>query len=125
LKRVTWEWDSLNIIRRIARRISGTKFGIEAVNENADLHAFKEKPSAMVLVGIFLVVMSYIIGWPMIGLFGALSLYWKEPLIIIVGGPLLFVVAHLAFLAGVFLAGGKYVRPFIRWITRVTLKKLT
>jgi len=114
----------LNIIRKIARGIAETKFGIKAVNENVDLNAFKEKPSAKVLLGIFLMVMSYIIGWPMIGLFGVLSLYWNEPLIIIVGGPLLFVVAHLAFLAGVYLAGGKYIMPFIRWVTRVTLKKI-
>ena len=114
----------MNIIRKIARGIAETKFGIKAVNENVDLNAFKEKPSAKVLLGIFLMVMSYIIGWPMIGLFGVLSLYWNEPLIIIVGGPLLFVVAHLAFLAGVYLAGGKYIMPFIRWATGVTLRKL-
>ena len=114
----------MNIIRKIARGIAETKFGIKALNENLDLNAFKEKPSAKVLLGIFLMVMSYIIGWPMIGLFGVLSLYWNEPLIIIVGGPLLFVVAHLAFLAGVYLAGGKYIMPFIRWVTRVTLKKI-
>jgi hypothetical protein len=114
----------LNIIRKIAQGIAETKFGIKALNENLDLNAFKEKPSSKVFLGIFLMVLSYIIGWPMIGLFGALSLYWNEPLILIVGGPLLFVVAHLAFLAGVYLAGGKYIMPFIRWATRVTLKKL-
>jgi len=114
----------LNIIRKIAQGTAETKFGIKALNENLDLNAFKEKPSPKVFLGIFLMVLSYIIGWPMIGLFGALSLYWNEPLILIVGGPLLFVVAHLAFLAGVYLAGGKYIMPFIRWATRVTLKKL-
>ena len=114
----------MNIIRKIAQGIAETKFGIKALNENLDLNAFKEKPSSKVFLGIFLMVLSYIVGWPMIGLFGALSLYWNEPLILIVGGPLLFVVAHLAFLAGVYLAGGKYIMPFIRWATRVTLKKL-
>jgi len=114
----------LNIIRKIAQGIAKTKFAGKAINENADLNAFKEKPSAKVFLGIFLMAMSYIIGWPMIGLFGALSLYWNESLIIIVGGPLLFVVAHLAFFAGLYLAGGKYLMPFIRWATRAMLKKL-
>ena len=114
----------MNLIRKIARGIAETKFGIKAVNENAGLNVFKEKPSAKVLFGIFLMGMSYLIGWPMIGLFGALSLYWNESLMIIVGGPILFVVAHLAFVAGVYLAGGKYIMPFIRWATRVTLNKL-
>ncbi len=112
------------MIRKIARGIAGTKFGIKALNEDVDLNAFKEKPPAKVLFGIFLMAVSYMIGWPMIGLIGAFSLYWNEPLILIVGGPLLFIAAHLAFLAGVYLAGGKYVMPFIRWVTRVTLKRL-
>ncbi len=115
----------MNLLKKIARGFAETRFGIKALNEDAGLNVFKEKPSAKVLFGIFLIGMSYIIGWPMIGLFGGLALYWKEPLIIIVGGPLLFVVAHLAFLAGVYLAGGKYIMPLIRWVTRVTLKKLT
>ena len=114
----------MNLIRKIARRIAKTKFGNRALHENADLKVFKEKPSVKVFLGIFLMVLSYIIGLPMIGLFGALSLYWNEPLLIIIGGPLLFVVAHLIFLAGVYLAGGKYIMPLIRWATRVTLKKL-
>ena len=114
----------MNIIKKMAQGIAETKFGIKALNENVDLNAFKERPSAKVVLGTFLMVVSYIIGWPTIGLFGVLSLYWNEPLILIVGGPLLFVVAHLAFLAGAYLAGGKYIIPFIRWVTRVALKKL-
>lgn len=114
----------MNITRKIAQGIAETKFGIKALNEDVDIKLFKEKPSARVFGGIFLMIMSYIIGWPMIGLFGALTIYWNEPLILIVGGPLLFILAHLAFLAGVYLAGGKYIMPFIRWATRVTLRKL-
>jgi hypothetical protein len=114
----------LNVIKKIAKRVAKTKFASKAINDGADLRAFKEKPSARILFGIFLMGISYIIGWPMIGLFAVLSLYWSEPLIIIVGGPLLFGLAHLAFLAGLYLAGGKYIMPIIRWATRVTLKKL-
>ena len=114
----------MNLIRKIARRIAKTKLARHAINEKADLDIFKEKPSRRVFGGVFLMAISYIIGWPMIGLFGALSLYWGEPLMIIIGGPILFGVAHLAFLAGLYLAGGKYIMPFIRWATRVTLKRL-
>ena len=114
----------MNIIRKIAQGIAETKFGNKALNENVDLNVFKEKPSAKIFLGIFLMVIGCIIGWPTIGLFGVLSLYWNEPLILIVGGPLLFVVAHSAFYVGAYLAGGKYIMPLIRWVTRVTLKKL-
>jgi len=114
----------VNIIRKIAQGIAKTKFGRNALNENADLTVFKKKPSAKVFWGVFLMLISYIAGWPMIGLFGALSLYRKEPLIITIGGPILFGVAHIAFFAGLYLAGGRYVMPFIRWATKVMLKKL-
>ena len=113
----------MNIISKIAKGIANTKFAKKAIHENADLKVFKEKPSPKIFLGIFLMVLSYIIGFPMMVLFGALSLYWNEPLLIIIGGPLLFVVAHLIFLGGVYLAGGKYIMPLIRWATRVTLKK--
>ncbi len=67
---------------------------------------------------------SYIIGRPAVGLIGAFSIYWHEPLLIIIGGPLLLIISHLVFLAGMYLAGGKYVMVFFRWATRVTLEKL-
>ena len=108
----------------MAHAIAKTKFATKAINENTALNTFKEKPSGRFYFGIFLMVGSYIIGWPMIGLLGVFSLYWNEPLMIIIGGPLLFGLAHLAFLAGLYLAGGKYIMPVIRWATKVTLKKL-
>ena len=114
----------MTVIKRIANRIAQTKFASKAINENADLNALKEKPSARLCLGMFLMGISYIIGWPAIGLFAGLSLYWHQPLIIAIGGPLLFGLAHLVFLAGMYLAGGKYIIVFLRWATRITLEKL-
>ena len=114
----------LNIIRKTAQRVAKTKFASKAINDGADLSAFKEKPSARILFGILLMGISYIIGWPAIVLFAGLSLYWHQPLIIVIGGPLLFGLAHLVFLAGMFFAGRKYIMVFLRWATRVTLEKI-
>jgi hypothetical protein len=112
------------MIRKIAQAMAKTNFAAKAMEENAGLNAIKEKRPTRLFGGMFLMVMSYIIGWPMIALFGVLAIYWNEPLMIIVGGPLLFGLAHVAFLAGLYLAGGKYIMPFIRWATRITLEKL-
>jgi len=114
----------LNIIKKLANCIAKSKFASKAIDDRADLSAFKENPTAKNFVGIFLMCFSYILGFPVIGLFGALSIYWNEPKLIIIGGPLLFVIAHLVFLAGMYLAGGKYLMVFFRWATRVTLEKL-
>lgn len=112
------------MIKKLVNGIAKTKFASRAINDGADLSAFKEKPTAQHFWGIFLMCCSYIIGWPAIGLIGVFAVYWHEPMLIIIGGPLLLVMAHLVFLAGMYLAGGKHIMVFFRWATRVTLEKL-
>ena len=114
----------MSIIKKMANRIAKTKFASRAIKDGADLSAFKEKPTAKHILGIFLMCCSYIIGLPAVGLVGAYSIYWHEPLLIIIGGPLLLIIAHLVFLVGMYLAGGKYLKVFFRWATRATLEKL-
>lgn len=114
----------MHIIKKLARGIAKTNFASRAIKDVADLSALKEKPTARHFLGIFLMCCSYIIGLPAVGLIGALSAYWHEPLLIIIGGPLLIIIAHLVFLAGMYLAGGKYVMVVLRWATRVTLEKI-
>ena len=82
------------------------KFARDAIDDRADLSEIKENPTVKNYAGIFLMCFSYILGFPAIGLLGALSIYWREPKLIMIGGPLLFIVAHLVFMAGMVLAGG-------------------
>ena len=114
----------MSIIKKMANRAAKTKFASRAIKDRADLSAFKEKPTARNFLGIFLMCGSYIIGWPAVGLLGAISIYRHEPILIMIGGPFLLITAHLVFLAGMYLAGGRYVMVFFRWATRVTLEKL-
>jgi len=114
----------VTLIKRMAHGIAQTNFASKAINERADLSAFRQKPKAKNLLGIVLMCCSYIIGWPAVGLIGALSIYWRDPLLIIIGAPLFLITAHLVFLLGMYLAGGKYVMIFVRWATRITLEKL-
>jgi len=114
----------MKILRIFASYITKLKFAKKAIDDRADLSEMKEKPTAKIYVGIFLMCFSYILGLPAIGLLGALSIYWNKPKLVIIGGPSLFVIAHLVFLGGVYLAGGKYLRVFFRWATRIILEKL-
>ena len=114
----------LKIIKKLANYIAKTKFASEAINDRADLKQIREKKKTKIYVGLFLMCFSYIIAFPGIGLFGALSIYWNEPKLIIIGGPLLYVINLLVFAAGVYIAGGKYFMVVFRWATRVTLEKL-
>ena len=92
--------------------------------DNADLSAFKEKPTSRVLLGIFTIGFSYVIGWPAIAALGAFSIYVEQPLLIVIGGPVLYGFSHLVFIGGMYLAGAKYTRILLRWATRVTMEKL-
>ncbi len=113
----------METIKKLANYMAKWKFARDAIDDRADLSEIKENPTVKNYAGIFLMCFSYILGFPAIGLLGALSIYWREPKLIMIGGPLLFIVAHLVFMAGMVLAGGKYLRVFFRWATRVAIEK--
>lgn len=110
----------MDFIKRIAEK----EYVRSAIADKADLSAFREKPSFRILLGIFLICLSYLICWPAIGALGALSIYYKQPLLIAIGGPFLYGLSHLVFLAGMYLAGAKYAAIFTRWAVRMTMEKL-
>ena len=110
----------MNIIKKFAK----TRYVRSAIEDKADLSAFKEKPSMRVVIGISTIAFSYIIGWPAVGALGALSIYLEKPLVVAIGGPLIYGLSHLVFLLGMYLAGADYTRIFLRWATRVAVEKL-
>lgn len=112
------------MISRIVKRIANTPYARKAVEEKADLAAFKERPSARILLGVFLIAFSYVIGWPAVSALTGLAVYLREPLVAVVGGPLAYGLSHLVFMAGMYLAGAKYSAIFLRWATRVAVEKL-
>jgi hypothetical protein len=111
-------------IARIVDRIADTSYARQAVEEKADLSAFRGKPSVRVLLGVFLIGFSYVIGWPAVSALTALSVYFGEPLLALVGGPVMYGLSHLVFMAGMVLSGAKYSAIFLRWATRIAVEKL-
>jgi hypothetical protein len=115
---------SFTPIQWLVARIAATRFVRQALADNADLSAFKGKPSLKVILGITAIIISYIIGWPAVALLGFLAAYYGRPAIVVVGGPLIYGLSHLVFLLGMYLAGARYTWIFLRWLTRVTMLKL-
>jgi len=109
----------MNLLEKIAQ----TDFVRKAIEEQANLDAFKERPSMRVILGISTIGISYIIGWPAISALGAISVYLGEPLIIVIGGPVTYGLSHLVFIVGMYLAGARYSKIFFRWATRVAVEK--
>jgi len=112
------------MIRRSIRKIATTDFVRSAMEEQADLSAFREKPGPRVIFGLLAIMASYIIGWPAVAALGLLAVALHEPWIVIVGGPLTYGLSHLVFLLGMYLCGAGYALIFLRWLTRVSMEKL-
>ncbi len=113
------------MISWLVKKIANTSYARQAVAERADLSAFKQRPTFRILLGVFLIGFSYVIGWPAVSALAALAVYFQEPLVALIGGPLTYGLSHLVFLAGMYLAGAKYSAIFMRWATRRVVEKMT
>ncbi len=112
------------MIRKIAERLAKTKYVHEAMEDPTELKDIWREPDARMMVGLFLVGFSYIIGWPAVAALGILAVYLREPLIVVIGGPLTYGLSHVVFLAGAWLAGAGRVRIMMRYVTKVLFKKI-
>ena len=112
------------MIKQCIKKIAANDFIRSAIEEQADLSAFKEKPSLKVLAGLFAIIVSYIIGWPAVAALGFLAIKLHKPWIVVVGGPVTYGLSHLVFLLGMYLCGAVYSLIFLRWLTRISLGKL-
>lgn len=112
------------MIRQGIKKIGATEYVRSAIVEEADLSAFREKPSPAILAGIFAITFSFALGWPAVALCGLLSLKLQNPWIAAVGGPLVYGLSHLVFMLGMYLSGATYSLIFLRWFTRVSMERL-
>jgi hypothetical protein len=113
---------------RIVARLARKQFVREAMAAKVDLPmvraALREKPTPRVWAGLGLVGFSYVIGWPAVGGLALIAEHMREPLIVIVGGPVTYGLSHVVFLIGSWLAGARYVAIFLRWATWRFIEKL-
>lgn len=111
-------------MNRIVARLTRIAFVRRAIAEKADLSPFKQRPSPRVVIGVSTILISYLIGWPLIAALGALSVYLERPVIVLIGGPTVYILSHLMFILGMYLAGARYSWIFLRWLTRKAMLKL-
>ena len=112
------------MIKKSIQKIAATGFVRSALEDQADLSAFKEKPTPRIIFGLLAIIVSYIISWPAIAALGLLAIKLHKPWVVIVGGPLTYGLSHLVFLLGMYLCGAVYSLIFLRWLTRVSMEKL-
>ena len=112
------------IIKKIARYFARKKYCQAVVITQADLTTFQEKPTFPVVMGISMIVFSYIIGLPAVFFLTMLAVWMKKPLIGIIGGPLIYAISTLVFVIGIRMAGLKHIKALFAWATRVALEKI-
>ena len=114
----------LEQFRKLIIKIAEINFVRTAIEEQADLSAFKGRPSLQVVTGVLLICLSSLLGWPAVAASGVLAIQLNEPLIAVVGGPLIYGFSHLVFLLGMYFSGAKYTVIFFRWLSRISVEKL-
>ena len=112
------------MLKQLATRISKIPYVRSAIEDQAGLEAFRQKPTRRIVIGFIIIGISYTIGWPAVGALSMLSIYYKKPLILAVGGPVVYGLSHLVFILGAYLAGSEHAKMFFRWALRVTIEKL-
>jgi len=110
----------------LARKLATTSYVTKAIEAQVTLEVFKTRPSFKFLVGVGLVLFSYVLGWPMVGLFSFLSAYLQDPAWLI-GGPVFYGFSHLVWLFGMVLAGKdclKYGHIMLSWFLKRIVERM-
>ena len=109
----------------LARKLASSAYVRRAVEKEVTLGALKTSPSPKFFLGMGLVLFSYVLGWPMVGLFSVLSAYFKAPILLVLG-PAFYGFSHLIWMFGMYLAGRdcmKYADIMLSWSLRKAVGK--
>jgi len=113
------------IRRKIAKYLTGKKYIIDILENPTDLHEFKEHPTPRLITGLILMGFSYIIGWPAVAALSALAVWFREPMIAIIGCPTTYGLSYVVFIIGAWLARAPHFMGILaRYTIQYFLKKL-
>lgn len=114
----------MGIIQAIARRAARTDYARRAIAGGADLSRFREPLTARIVIGLVVIALSYLLGWPAVAFFGFMALWLREPLVAVIGGPLIYGFSHILFWVGFYIAGAEHTKALFMWATRRALEKI-
>ena len=113
------------IRRKIGQYLSGKKYFKEILENPADLSEFKERMTPRLITGLSLMALSFIIGWPAVAAFSVLAVWYKEPLIAIIGCPTTYALSYVVFIVGAWLSRAPhYMETLARYTIQYFFRKL-
>ena len=116
----------MKIMKRLASRLAQTSYIRQAVAENADLAAFRERPSWRLIIGLVVLTVAQLMGWPTVAASGLAAAVLGEPLVLLIG-PASYLVSWGIFGLAMLLIGPdtmKYSNVFLRWAARRAVEKM-
>jgi hypothetical protein len=114
----------LAVLRKFLLRLARTSYVQGALASPVDTSLLRRRPTKREGAGLFLVLLSYILGWPAVAFFGYLAYRIREPLVLGIGGPVIYGFSHVVFFVGAYLAGADTIKTFMRWATRKGFERL-
>ncbi|HVP78963.1 MAG TPA: polysaccharide deacetylase family protein [Thermodesulfobacteriota bacterium] len=111
--------------RFLARKLASTAYVRRAMENRVTLDACRTSSSPRFFFGVGLVLFSFLLGWPMVALFGVLSAYSHAPVLLLLGTAF-YGFSHLVFMFGMYLAGPnciKYADVAFSWILRKAVER--
>ncbi|MCF8036745.1 MAG: hypothetical protein K9K62_07725 [Desulfobacteraceae bacterium] len=113
----------MGLSRFLAKQLVKTGFARRAVRECADLRIFRQKPSGRVLAGLISIAVSYVACWPVISGLGVFAIYIGQPLLIVIGGPVIWTATHFLCMFGMYLAGADHSKALIKYLVRIFVER--
>jgi hypothetical protein len=110
--------------RKIADYLIWKKSIIRLLENPVDLTELRKRLTKRLIFGWILMAFSYVIGWPAIAGLGVIALWYKEPLIAVIGGPVMYVISCLVFILGAWLARApQHLGTLIKFATQSFIRK--
>jgi hypothetical protein len=90
---------------RLRARLRNSRLVEKALSTPVD-PVLLQPPSARIVSGLILLIVSYLMAWPTIALLGAFAAWLGRP-ILLAAGPVLYGLSWLVFFVGLFLIGSR------------------
>lgn len=111
------------VLKSFARSLAQTKFGQKSLTKPDGLSILKQQPGTRVYIGLILMAMSCFISLPAVAFLSYLAVKLSQPMTIAVGGVVVFLLVHIIFGVGVYLAGQNYAVEVLQLATKRFLQK--
>ncbi len=110
--------------KKLAQYLAGKKFYKKIMENPADLSEFKERPKPRLIAGLILMTLSFIMGWPAVAALSVIAVYYKEPLIAVIGCPTTYALSYFVFIVGAWMARAPhYLNILMMYALQSVLKK--